>query len=284
MYQRMNWRRTCARGLRPDVCTACVACRNGIHSSSGARNFRGVSYGSSLSVAMPPRVRRRGYVSKRIAWGDCGHERRAALVAFVATNDLALWPQGALLAGACPTKGVSVPVSKRMRFEVFRRDGFACRYCGSTAAMSPLEADHVTPTALGGADELDNLVTACESCNDGKSSLWPDERILAAIDATSVEVRPTGPYGTWVGEYPFTRDAVTPPDGTWVTYALIDATGPLFVGTTVALRQELHVHRRDGMPFSRWVALPCPDRDLAHLVEVRLRLSLHPPLNRPLHA
>jgi 5-methylcytosine-specific restriction endonuclease McrA len=54
------------------------------------------------------------------------------------------------------------------RFQVFERDGFRCVYCGTGAAESRLELDHVTPKARGGTDEIANLVTACRSCNVGK--------------------------------------------------------------------------------------------------------------------
>jgi hypothetical protein len=61
-------------------------------------------------------------------------------------------------------------VSKKLRFEVFRRDGFACRYCGTSAMDGVvLEPDHVVPRSRGGKDVATNLVTACESCNSGKS-------------------------------------------------------------------------------------------------------------------
>lgn len=66
-----------------------------------------------------------------------------------------------------------MPVSKRMRYEVLRRDGYACRYCGTRGAEAALVVDHVTPRALGGKDEPSNLVTACEPCNTGKSSTVP---------------------------------------------------------------------------------------------------------------
>jgi hypothetical protein len=75
-----------------------------------------------------------------------------------------------------------VPVSKRLRFEVLKRDGHTCRYCGAKAPDVPLTVDHVTPVALGGRDEPSNLVTACRGCNSGKSSVSPDASIVADID------------------------------------------------------------------------------------------------------
>jgi hypothetical protein len=62
-------------------------------------------------------------------------------------------------------------ISKRLRFEILRRDGFRCRYCGSGSEEVRLEIDHVHSIANGGA-ELDpnNLITACFDCNRGKSA------------------------------------------------------------------------------------------------------------------
>lgn len=77
-------------------------------------------------------------------------------------------------------------VSKRLRFEVFRRDGHACRYCGSMAPEVKLTIDHVTPVALGGKDEADNLFTACADCNAGKSSVAPDSAMVADVEADAL--------------------------------------------------------------------------------------------------
>lgn len=63
------------------------------------------------------------------------------------------------------------PVSKRVRFEVFKRDGFTCQYCGATPPKVVLEVDHVDPVALGGTNDMDNLVTSCFPCNRGKSDV-----------------------------------------------------------------------------------------------------------------
>lgn len=49
---------------------------------------------------------------------------------------------------------------------IFERDGDACVYCGSA---DNLVIDHLIPVSRGGDSEPDNLVTACKSCNSGKS-------------------------------------------------------------------------------------------------------------------
>jgi hypothetical protein len=59
-------------------------------------------------------------------------------------------------------------MSVKRRFEVLRRDGFRCVYCGRQASEAELHVDHVVPVIDGGSDELHNLVAACVDCNLGK--------------------------------------------------------------------------------------------------------------------
>ncbi len=54
----------------------------------------------------------------------------------------------------------------RRRAEVFERDNFTCRYCGSKPER--LQCDHVVPVVRGGSNETDNLATACKPCNQSK--------------------------------------------------------------------------------------------------------------------
>lgn len=77
-------------------------------------------------------------------------------------------------------------VSKRLRFEVLRRDNHACRYCGASAPEAKLTVDHVVPVTLGGSDEPSNLVTACEPCNSGKSSAPADAAIVDEVAADAL--------------------------------------------------------------------------------------------------
>lgn len=72
-------------------------------------------------------------------------------------------------------------ISRRLRYEVLRRDGHACRYCGAVAPAVHLTVDHVIPVALGGSDEPTNLVTACRECNAGKAASAPDAPIVANV-------------------------------------------------------------------------------------------------------
>lgn len=68
------------------------------------------------------------------------------------------------------------PLSKRLRFEVFKRDGFRCVYCGATPQDCALHVDHVVACANGGTGDPSNLVTACQACNGGKSAVPLNQR------------------------------------------------------------------------------------------------------------
>lgn len=78
-------------------------------------------------------------------------------------------------------------VSSRLRYEVFRRDGFTCRYCGRKAPDVKLQVDAVTPEALGGSHrDPSNLATACADCNSGKSATPPDAPLVADVQADAL--------------------------------------------------------------------------------------------------
>lgn len=61
-------------------------------------------------------------------------------------------------------------LSKKDRFEVFKRDSFTCQYCGKKAPDVVLHIDHIEPVCDGGTNDFLNLVTSCRDCNSGKSN------------------------------------------------------------------------------------------------------------------
>jgi hypothetical protein len=62
-------------------------------------------------------------------------------------------------------------VSQSRRYAILERDGFRCRYCGSTAADGKtLHVDHIVPVSCGGSDDASNLCAACSDCNLGKGN------------------------------------------------------------------------------------------------------------------
>lgn len=68
------------------------------------------------------------------------------------------------------------PISLKLRFEIFKRDGFKCQYCGNHPPAVTLEVDHIHPHSKSGKDNLENLLTSCFDCNRGKS-----DRLLTSI-------------------------------------------------------------------------------------------------------
>ena len=79
-------------------------------------------------------------------------------------------------------------VNRRLRFEVLKRDGFRCQYCGlESREGAGLVVDHVIPVALGGADDANNLVACCRECNSGKSSTKLPDATVERVTAAAVE-------------------------------------------------------------------------------------------------
>ena len=58
------------------------------------------------------------------------------------------------------------------RREVLKRDQHRCQYCGSKRKLT---LDHVLPQSRGGRHTWDNVVTACEPCNQYKAARTPEE-------------------------------------------------------------------------------------------------------------
>lgn len=82
------------------------------------------------------------------------------------------------------------PLSKKVRFEVFKRDSFTCQYCGQNAPDVVLECDHITPVAEGGDNDLMNLITSCKDCNRGKAARrLDDDTVVAKRHAQAKEVQ-----------------------------------------------------------------------------------------------
>lgn len=110
-------------------------------------------------------------------------------------------------------------IKPSLRWAVFARDGFTCKYCGRSPPDVALHCDHVKPESEGGKTEETNLVTACEVCNHGKgvkrlvtvtpadwawqdtareaTALFPDSA-NALIEAVAVEGERLGAAGATV--------------------------------------------------------------------------------------
>ena len=88
------------------------------------------------------------------------------------------------------------PISTRTRFEIFKRDGFTCQYCGAVPPAVILHVDHIIPVCDGGSNSRDNLTTSCQQCNLGKGpvslSCIPDSLASRAAEIAEKEAQLRG--------------------------------------------------------------------------------------------
>lgn len=73
-------------------------------------------------------------------------------------------------------------ISKRVRFSIFARDNFTCRYCGRQSDVVKLEIDHIHPVCQGGTNDEENLIAACQDCNAGKSGRTIPQTVPNEVD------------------------------------------------------------------------------------------------------
>jgi 5-methylcytosine-specific restriction endonuclease McrA len=69
---------------------------------------------------------------------------------------------------------IKVPYKRILltRKNIIKRDRHTCQYCGDREG--PMTVDHVIPKSFGGADTWENMVCACESCNNKKGGRLPE--------------------------------------------------------------------------------------------------------------
>ena len=70
-------------------------------------------------------------------------------------------------------------IGNKLRFEVFKRDSFTCKWCGKSSPDVVLNIDHIEPVSKGGTNDILNLITSCFECNSGKSNrLLGDDTVV----------------------------------------------------------------------------------------------------------
>lgn len=77
------------------------------------------------------------------------------------------------------TNTMNANISKELRKEVYRRDGFRCALCDSTDG---LQIHHVKPRGRGGADHPMNLITLCWRCHAAAHGNMVDASCYANVD------------------------------------------------------------------------------------------------------
>lgn len=66
-------------------------------------------------------------------------------------------------------------VTRAMRYDVLRRDGFRCVKCGRGREDGvKLHVDHIKPVSRGGKSVMSNLQTLCEDCSCGKGNKYEE--------------------------------------------------------------------------------------------------------------
>ena len=73
------------------------------------------------------------------------------------------------------------------RRNVFKRDHWACQYCGVQPGGEELTIDHVLPRSQGGTSTWDNCVLSCIDCNKRKADRTPQQ---AGMTLRKAPVRP----------------------------------------------------------------------------------------------
>lgn len=66
-------------------------------------------------------------------------------------------------------------LSAKERKQIYDKYNGHCAYCGTEITFREMQADHIYPLRLGGADTIENLVPACRSCNHYKSTFTIDK-------------------------------------------------------------------------------------------------------------
>jgi hypothetical protein len=80
------------------------------------------------------------------------------------------------------------------RQQIYKKFGGHCAYCGCEITIKDMQADHVVPLHLGGADDISNLYPACRACNHYKST-FDVEKFRAVIEqAPNVLMRDSATY------------------------------------------------------------------------------------------
>jgi 5-methylcytosine-specific restriction endonuclease McrA len=83
------------------------------------------------------------------------------------------------------------PKSKPIRYSkdnVFARDRGECQYCGLKLKRKDITLDHVIPRAQGGTTSWENIVVACDTCNQKKRDKTPHQ---AGMKLLSLPKAPT---------------------------------------------------------------------------------------------
>ena len=76
-----------------------------------------------------------------------------------------------------------------LRAAVIAKRGRTCMYCGKGPLYKKaLHLDHIVPRALGGKDEVQNLIVSCRLCNQRKGKKEAAKFVLDRIPQVEFEL------------------------------------------------------------------------------------------------
>jgi 5-methylcytosine-specific restriction endonuclease McrA len=67
-----------------------------------------------------------------------------------------------------------VAISLGLRFQILRRDNFACFLCEHPAPKAALRVRFLRPIMFGGVEDPTNLAAICDNCGGVEADLIPD--------------------------------------------------------------------------------------------------------------
>lgn len=106
-------------------------------------------------------------------WNDVSRARPLLEGAVIRSARLALVPPEVILLTAYDGRGERAVVFSRKN--LFKRDKYACQYCGAQPGPESLTIDHVLPRSRGGVSSWENCVLACIRCNARKADRMPEK-------------------------------------------------------------------------------------------------------------
>lgn len=106
-------------------------------------------------------------------WDDWANLKPTAGDAYIQAIKLRLRvPEVIVLADYDRLPSAAVSFSRR---NIFKRDRWACQYCGVQPGGGELTIDHVVPRSQGGQSTWENCVLACVECNKRKADRTPKQ-------------------------------------------------------------------------------------------------------------
>lgn len=79
--------------------------------------------------------------------------------------------------------------SKEERKIIYDKAKGRCELCGQKLLFQDMTLDHIIPLSMGGADEMDNLQSACYVCNQFKSNILPEDFIDKVVKIFLYQMR-----------------------------------------------------------------------------------------------